>query len=78
MSTDLTVPLQRKAEATLGGDGDVVIAAIWLALFLLMIVGALFESQNIPSVPLVLLAAVLAGWGALGWRRKKRAAALAA
>jgi LPXTG-motif cell wall-anchored protein len=78
MSTDFTVPFQRKAEAKLCSDGEVAIAAIWLALFLLMVVGVLFENQNKPTVPLVFLAVALAGLGLLGWRRKKRAAALAA
>ena len=74
------VSLQRKPEAKRVSDGDVIVAGIWLALYLLMIVGALFVNRNgfLYDVPLLLFAAVLGGWGVLGWRRKKKAAALAA
>jgi hypothetical protein len=75
MSTDFTAPVQCKAEENLYSEGDVAIAAIWLALFLLMVIGVLFENQNKPMVPLIFLAALLAGLSVLGWRRKKRAAA---
>ena len=69
------VSLQRKPEAKRVSDGDVIVAGIWLALYLLMIVGALFVNRNgfLYDVPLLLFAAVLGGWGVLGWRRKKKA-----
>jgi len=41
------VSLQRKPEAKRVSDGDVIVAGIWLALYLLMIVGALCEPKRI-------------------------------
>jgi hypothetical protein len=74
MSTDLTVIAQRKATAKRDSDGDVATASIWLALYLLLGLGALFANQSGPVVLLVLFAAALAGWGVFGWRRKKKTA----
>jgi len=67
------VPLQRHAEAKRDTDGDVIIAGIWLTLYLLMVVGALFVNRNgyLYAVPLLLFAAVLGGRGVLDWRRRQ-------
>jgi hypothetical protein len=70
MSTNLTAGLQCKGKAKRDSDGDVAIAVIWLALYLLMAVGALFAKRNESVVALAFFAAVLGGWGVLGWRRK--------
>jgi hypothetical protein len=71
MSTYLAGPFQRKAMET--HDGEVIIALIWLAFYLCMVVGALFVNRNSSVMPLALFAAVLGGWGVLGWRQKKKA-----
>jgi hypothetical protein len=73
MSTYLTAALQHKAKAERGNNGEVIVASIWLALYLLMVVGALFAKQHGSVVLLVLSAAVLGGWGVLGARGKKHA-----
>ncbi len=78
MSIDLTAALQRKAKVEPDSDGDVTVASVWLAFYLLMIVGAPFVNRNGFGPVLALFAAVLAGWGVLGWRRKKKAPALVA
>jgi hypothetical protein len=71
MSTYFAGPFQRKAMEK--HDGEVTIASIWLAFYLCMVVGALFVNRNGSVMPLALFAAVVGGWGVLGWRRKKRA-----
>ncbi|MGB6348670.1 MAG: hypothetical protein WBG10_01455 [Pseudolabrys sp.] len=71
MSTYFAGPFQRKAMEK--HDGEVTIASIWLAFYLCMVVGALFVNLNGSVIPLALFAAVVGGWGLLGWRRKKRA-----
>jgi hypothetical protein len=71
MSTYFAGPFERKAMEK--HDGEVTIALIWLAFYLCMVVGALFVNRNGSVVPLALFAAVLGGWGVLGWRRKKKA-----
>jgi hypothetical protein len=71
MSTYFAGPFQRKAMEK--HDGEVAIASIWLAFYSCMVVGALFVSGNGSLMPLALFAAVVGGWGALGWHRKKRA-----
>ncbi|HSC42792.1 MAG TPA: hypothetical protein VLH17_10985 [Candidatus Binatia bacterium] len=71
MSTYFAGPFQRKAMEK--HDGEVTVASIWLAFYLCMVVGALFVNRNGSVVPLALFAAVIGGWGVLGWRRKKRA-----
>lgn len=70
MSTDLTVGLQYQGEAK--PNSDFVIAAIWLVFYLLVGIRALLVNQNGPAVLLATFAAVLGGWGVLGWRRKKK------
>jgi hypothetical protein len=39
VSADFAVASERKAETTRDGDGDVAVASVWLALYLLMLVG---------------------------------------
>lgn len=72
MSTGLMPARERTANAE--RDGNVVtVATLWFALYLFMVLGALFANQNGPVVALVLFAAVAGGWVALGGRRKKKA-----
>jgi len=71
MSTDVTVQLQRKAEANRDSNGDVAIAAVWGALYLFMIVGSLVANGK-AALALILFAAILVGCGVLGWRRNKK------
>jgi hypothetical protein len=72
MSIDLTAALQRKAKVEPDSHGDVTIASVWLALYLLMIVGAPFVNRNGSGSVLAVFAALLGGWGVFGWRRKKK------
>lgn len=71
MSRYFAGPSQRKAMEK--HDGEVTIASIWLVLYLCMVGGALFVNRNGSVIPLALFAAVVAAFGLLGWRRKKRA-----
>jgi len=73
MSIDLTAALQRKAKVEPDSHGDVTIASVWLAFYLLMIVGAPFVNRNGSGSVLAVFAALLGGWGVFGWRRKKKA-----
>jgi hypothetical protein len=41
MSTDLTVAFERKSKAKRDSKADFAIASVWLALYLLMLVGVL-------------------------------------
>jgi len=76
MSIDFTVPLQREAKAKHDSDGDVAVAGIWLALYLVMVVRTLLVNLNGPVMGLVLFVAAIGGCGVLGWRRNKRTMAL--
>lgn len=72
MSTEFAVPSQRNARTKHDNNGDVIVAAIWLAFYLLIVVPELFMNQTKFLVTLVLIVAVLGGWCVLGWRRKKK------
>jgi len=53
MSTDFSVVFERKARATFDSEADVAVASIWLAIYLLMLLGNL-------SAPLLAQSAQLA------------------